>query len=145
MAQRSLGYFYMAPGGMTSSGVTTFTVQAGAGGEVALRKGITLGIEGGVVGPQKEYFHNLQGEGSLNGYYHFYHSRDSRWDPFVTAGYSMFFRHDIKNLANFGGGFNYWFGENVAFRCEFRDQVQGSPTAHFWGARVGLSFTRLSP
>ena len=146
LAQRSLGYWYVAPGGLTSSGVTAFTMQIGGGGEIALRKGVALGIEGGVVGVKREFFHSLQGEGAVNGYYHFNHSREARWDPFVTGGYSMLFRKGVSNLGNFGGGFNYWFAENVAFRFEFRDQVLGGPaTTHYWGGRVGLSFTRLSP
>ena len=146
LAQRTLGYWYVAPGGLTSSGVTAFTIQMGGGGELAVAKGVSLGIEGGAVGVKRDYIHSLKGEGSLNGYYHFRHARDARWDPFVTGGYSLFFRRGATSLGNFGGGFNYWFGETVAFRLEFRDQVQGGPAAiHYWGARVGFSFSQVAP
>ena len=136
----------MAPGGLTSSGITKFTIQMGGGGELAVGKGVSLGFEGGAVGVKRDYIHTLQGEASLNGYYHFRHSRDSRWDPFATGGYSLFFRRGTTNQGNFGGGFNYWFGETVGFRFEVRDQMQGGPVAmHYWGCRVGFSFSRLSP
>ncbi len=148
LAQRSLGYWYVAPGGLASSGSTAVTIQLGGGGELALSKlakGLSVGFEGGAVGAMHNYTGTVQGEASLNGYYHFLRARDSRWDPFATGGYSLFFRQGAHSLGNFGGGFNYWFAETVAFRCEFRDQVGGPGTLHYWGMRLGFSFSRLSP
>jgi hypothetical protein len=118
----------------------------GGGGELALAKGVSLGIEGGAVALAHDYINTVQGEGSINGYYHFRHSRQARWDPFATGGYSLFFRRGAHSLGNFGGGVNYWFADTVAFRFEFRDQVQGGPaTLHYWGARIGFSFSGLAP
>ncbi len=146
VAQRSLGYWYVAPGGLSSPGHTALTIQMGGGGELALAKGVSLGVEGGAVALWHDYIHSMQGEGSLNGYYHFRHSRQARWDPFVTGGYSVLFRRGAKSLGNFGGGLNYWFADTVAFRFEFRDQVQTGPaTLHYWGARVGFSFSAVGP
>ena len=151
LAQRTLGYWYVAPGGLTTPGAapsipghTALTLQMGGGGELALAKGVSLGIEGGAVALAHDYINTVQGEGSLNGFYHFRHSRQARWDPFVTGGYSLFFRRGATSLGNFGGGVNYWFADTVAFRFEFRDQVQGGPaTIHYWGARIGFSFSGL--
>jgi hypothetical protein len=146
LAQRSLFYWYLAPGGVTSSGSTQFTAQMGGGGELAIAKGVSVGIEAGAVGLWHHFTDSVLGEASVNGYYHFRHSRQARWDPFVTGGYSLFFRRGASNLGNFGGGLNYWFADHLAFRAEFRDQVSGGPAAvHYWGARFGLSFTHLSP
>jgi hypothetical protein len=145
-AQRSMGYWFVAPGGATAAGNTSFTVHMGGGGELALWKGVSAGIEGGAVGLKRDYTDTVQGVVSLNGYYHFRPSRDARWDPFVTAGYSLFFRRGSTNLVNFGGGVNYWFVRHVGFRFEFRDHVMGGPPAvHYWGTRMGLSFTGFSP
>lgn len=144
--QRSLGYWFAAPGGVTAAGHSTFTIHLGGGGEFALRKGFTAGIEGGAVGPTTEYTRNVMGVGSLNGYYHFRHSRTAQLDPFVTGGYSLFFRHGTANLGNFGGGLNYWFLPTVALRTEFRDHVTGGPLRiHYWGLRLGLSFSAFEP
>jgi hypothetical protein len=145
-AQRSLFYWYLAPGGATSSGHTALTLQMGGGGELAIAKGVSVGLEAGAIGLAHSYTDSVQAEASFNGYYHFRHSRDARWDPFVTGGYSLFVRRGAASLGNFGGGFNYWFADHIGFRAEFRDQVTGGPAAvHYWGARVGLSFTHLSP
>jgi hypothetical protein len=146
LAQRSLGYWFVAPGGLTSSGTTAFDIHMGGGGELAIGKGFSAGIEAGAVGLRHDYTHSVQGVVSANGYYHFRPARDVRWDPFVTGGYSLFFRRGASNLGNFGGGVNYWFLRHVAFRLEFRDHVAGGgSTVHYWGARFGLSFTETSP
>ncbi len=146
-AQRSLGYWFIAPGALTARAHSDFTLHMGGGGELALPKGFSAGIEAGALGPTHNYSDNVLGVASLNGYYHFRHSRSAVVDPFVTAGYSLFFRHGTNNLANFGGGLNYWIWRGVGVRTEFRDHVYtgGGPTLHFWNFRFGLSFTEFSP
>jgi hypothetical protein len=146
LAQRSLGYWFVAPGGRTSSGVTGFDIHMGGGGELALGKGVSAGIELGAVGLRRDYTNSVQGVVSANGYYHFQSSHSARWDPFVTGGYSLFFRRGASNLGNFGGGVNYWFANHVAVRLELRDHSAGGANmVHYWGARLGLSFTQTSP
>jgi hypothetical protein len=144
-AQRSMGYWFVAPGALTAAGHNSFTIHMGGGGEFAIWKGISGGIEGGAVGLAHDYTDSVQGVASANAYYHFFHSRDARLDPFVTGGYSLFFRHGASSLGNFGGGLNYWIWKTAAVRVEFRDHVSGGPTAHYWGFRLGMSFTGFWP
>ena len=59
----------------------------------------------------------------------------------MIGGYSLIFRSGHENLANFGGGFNYWFHSRLGARFEFRDQMNTTGTiGHFWGVRFGLAF-----
>lgn len=120
-AQQSHGYLFIAPGGISSGGHTATTVHLGAGGEVGLAKGVGLGAELGALGPRQDFAGNLMGVVSANGYYHF--RREEKLEPFVTAGYSLFFRSGHANLFNFGGGANYWFHSKLGLRLEFRDHV----------------------
>jgi hypothetical protein len=146
LAQRSQGYWFIAPGGATANGNTRFTIHMGGGGEVGIWKGIAAGVEVGALGPREHFTDNVLGVASLNGYYHFRPSKTARFDPFATAGYSLFFRSGTANLANVGAGVNYWFQDHLAFRLEFRDHIDRGPlTTHYWGVRMGLSFTNLWP
>ncbi len=145
-AQRSMGYWFVAPGVRTLGGYNSFTIHMGGGGEFAIAKGISAGIEGGAVGLKSDYTHSVTGVASVNGYYHFFHAKDARFDPFVTGGYSLFFRSGTENFGNYGGGINYWFDRHLAVRVEVRDHVNANPgRAHFWGVRMGLSFTAFQP
>jgi hypothetical protein len=140
-----MGYWFIAPGAVTSAGHNSFSVHMGGGGEFAIWKGISAGIEGGAVGLAHNYTNSVQGVASANGYYHF-RPRDARLDPFATVGYSLFFRHGASSLVNFGGGLNYWIWRTAAVRVEVRDHVYSGPTTiHFWGIRLGMSFTDMSP
>ncbi|HUQ93624.1 MAG TPA: hypothetical protein VM120_18225 [Bryobacteraceae bacterium] len=82
----------------------------------------------------------MSGVLNVNGGYHFTTSRqDTKWDPFVTAGYTLFVRSGAVNGYNYGGGFVYWFKPHAGLRAEFRDQrfPQGSAFPEF---RLGFSF-----
>jgi len=140
-AQDSSGYVFFAPGGITAGGHTAMTLHFGGGGEGILGKGIGLGLELGALGPRSDLSESI-GVFSPNGYFHFSRSRGQKSDPFVTAGYTLFFRHGTANLWNFGGGANYWFSEKIGLRVEMRDHVWSARygTAHYWGVRAGLSF-----
>jgi hypothetical protein len=145
-AQRSNGYWFAAPGGSTAEGNTRFTVHLGAGGELAIGRGVGVGIEGGAVGLPDDYTDSVLGIASANGYYHFLFKKPGRVDPFVTAGYSLAFRNGTSNLFNFGGGLNYWIWDSLAVRVEFRDHVGGNgSTLNLWGFRFGFTFSALSP
>lgn len=62
-------------------------------------------------------------------------------DPFVTAGYTLFFRSGHANLWNFGGGLNYWFASRLGLKVELRDHIWPENGAtHYWGVRIGLNF-----
>lgn len=145
-AQRTTGYWFLAPGAATAAGHSSATLHMGGGAEFSIWKGISAGVEGGAVANTRNYTGTVQGVGSVNGYYHFLRTRGSRFDPFVTGGYSLLFRRGTANLANYGGGLNYWIWKTAAFRLEVRDHVYGnSPTLHYWGVRFGMSFTELAP
>ncbi|HTQ56004.1 MAG TPA: outer membrane beta-barrel protein [Bryobacteraceae bacterium] len=140
-AQSSSGYVYVAPGGATSSGNTSMTLQMGVGGDFILGKGIGVGAEVGAVGPRSDFSGGVLGLFSPNASYHFVHSKENKFDPYVTGGYTMFFRAGHENLFNFGAGANYWFARRVGLKMEFRDQVYTQFTpVHFWGVHLGLAF-----
>jgi hypothetical protein len=66
---------------------------------------------------------------------------DNKVEPFVTGGYTHFFRWGTPNGINFGGGVNYWFSNHVGLRFEVRDNARGNrPLHHFVGFRIGLTF-----
>ena len=132
------GYAYFAPGASSPGG--SGTIQMGGGGEGLVYKGVGLGGELGYLVPWQSFTHGL-GVVSFDGSYHF--NRSQKLVPFVSCGYTLFFRSGAVNGINFGGGVNYWFRERVGLRLEFRDQVGielEGPSSHFYGLRVGLSF-----
>jgi hypothetical protein len=135
------GYVFVAPGGSTVAGRTNGTLHVGGGVEKVFSRGIGVGGEIGALGPWNN-FRSAIGMASVNGSYHFI-PRAQKFDPFVTGGYTLGFRSGTLNFGNFGGGLNYWFGERLGLRTEFRDHVHVSdrvPNLHYWGIRVGLAF-----
>src|SRR5262245_37805364 len=138
-AQSITGYVFGAPGGVTGPGKTRATLQAGAGFEAALPKGFGAGVEAGVLSPFVSWGDETLGFFSANGFYHF--RRDRQVDPFVTAGYTTFFRSGHLNLFNFGGGVNLWATRHIGGRIELRDQINSTyETLHYWNFRLGLTF-----
>ncbi|MEO8658528.1 MAG: hypothetical protein ABI693_08665 [Bryobacteraceae bacterium] len=136
-AQSSNGYVFVAPGGVSCCGHTQSTVHAGGGGEAILWKGLGAGAEVGGMGPT-QYLSESFGVFSANGYYHLLRGKHRKLDPFVTGGYTLFFREGAASLGNFGAGVNYWFSKHVGLRTEFRDHVY--ITDHYWGFRFGVAF-----
>jgi len=135
----SYGYLFAAPGGTSDGGGGTLHI--GGGGEGVFKNGAGIGAEVGYITPFESFGDGL-GIFSVNGSYHFLKSSKSeKVVPFVTGGYTGFFRGGYANGVNFGGGVNYWFKPRVGLRFEFRDNVflqEGS--AHFLNVRVGLTF-----
>jgi len=141
-AQGAYGYVFGAPGAISCCGESEGTLHFGGGGEFVTPIGVGVGAELGFLGTWDGFSEGI-GVFSVNGSYHFGQAT-SRLRPFVTGGYSLFFRQGSANLWNVGGGVQYWFRDGLALRVEFRDHLQGeyNEVAHFWGARVGLSFGR---
>jgi len=140
-AQPSNGYFFLAPGGVSCCGHTAMTLQIGGGGEAVLGKGVGIGAELSALGTRSHFTDSVIGVFSPNGYYHFVHERDLKLDPFVTGGYTLYFRNGHASLFNFGAGVNYWLQRSLGVRFEFRDHVQTDGSAvHSWGFRFGLVF-----
>jgi len=108
-------FVYLAPGGaLTRAFAGDAFVHFGGGGEYVMKNGIGVGADAGAIGL---LFGGTTGTLSLNGYYHFRRQRPV--DPFVTAGYSLFFdrtetsfffgteaHQDNLGLFNFGGDTN---------------------------------------
>src|SRR5439155_9588175 len=90
------GYVFFAPG---IGNPYRQTRHFGAGGEGFIYKGLGIGAEIGPVGPWSTprdggWTDYVIGLGSANFSYHFFPgTADTELEPFVTAGYSMFFRH----------------------------------------------------
>ncbi|MGE0131077.1 MAG: hypothetical protein AB7U82_23615 [Blastocatellales bacterium] len=133
------GYIFAAPGGSSNGGGGTLHI--GGGGEGVLKNGVGIGAELGYLYPFEGIDEGL-GTFSVNGAYHFLKaSRSEKVTPFVTAGYTGFFRSGYANGFNFGGGVNYWFKKRVGLRFEFRDNVFAADgAAHLLNVRIGLTF-----
>ena len=106
-AQSSNGYLFVAPGGVTSGGYTSMTIQAGAGADIHLVKGLGLNLELGAVGPRDD-FSAVVGMFSPGATWYFRRGKELKLEPFVNGGYTLMFREGHANLFYFGGGANYW-------------------------------------
>ncbi len=135
---QSHGYVFFGPGGVTSDGYTSGEMYTGMGGEYVSRSGVGAGAEIGYTAPWRALGSGI-GIGSVNGSWHF--RRTGGVVPFVTAGYSLFFRNGHANGYNFGGGVNWWFSRKFGLRAEIRNHVGGGGLdAHLWAFRAGLTF-----
>jgi len=140
-AQSSHGYAFFAPGASSCSGCNNMMLHFGGGAEGIIGKGIGVGAELGFLAPRQNVGEGL-GVFSPNGYFHFRgKNKDRKVDPFVTGGYTLFFRSGHANLWNFGGGLNYWFASRLGLKVELRDHIWPENGAtHYWGVRIGLNF-----
>ncbi len=142
------GFAVVGPGTVSGGGGTTLHL---AGGGEVLFKGVGPLFEVGYLGPTS-YLSEGLGVLSLNGVYHIPAGGESRSivSPFVTGGYSMFFREGHANFWNVGGGVDWWVGRKIGVRVELRDQIRHesytspyysySRTWHFWNVRTGIVF-----
>lgn len=140
-SSRGQGYFLFATGGGNVG--TAPDIHIAVGGEALVYRGLGIGVEVGPVSPLKTspggFFEDVVGLGSANLSYHFLPSTiDRKFEPFVTAGYSLFFRAGTFSGYNVGGGTNVWLGKNTALRLEGR--VHSTPNYHFAGFEVGVTF-----
>jgi hypothetical protein len=132
-------YIFAAPGALSCCGESQATLHVGGGGEIKVWKGLGAGVEVGALGPTEDFTQAL-GVMSANGYYHVLGS-GRRFDPFLTGGYSLFWRSGHVNLGNVGVGVNYWFARHFGVRVEGRDHIRntGGDALHYWGVRFGLA------
>jgi hypothetical protein len=136
---RGQGYVFAGPS--YSSYYSSALINAGGGGEGFVHKGMSVGGEiGGFVhtGPSDAAF----GVISPNVSYHFREASSSgKLVPFVTGGFSLFFKGRADPGSNVGGGLNYWFKDHLGLRIELRDHIPWrTDIGHIVGVRVGLSF-----
>ena len=136
------GVVFGTPGAVTCCGESQSTLHVGGGVEGLIGDAVGIGGEIGFLGPWA-YFRDGLGVMSVNGSYHFLpHQPGRRARPFVTTGYSLFFRDEHVNLWNVGGGIDYWVKPRMAVRVELRDHIhaEDGATVHFWGPRIGVVF-----
>jgi len=141
-APRATANAFFGVGGAFAEGERAGVLHFGGGGEGRIYKGLSAGAELGYLHPTKSFKDGF-GLLSTNGSYHFWTSSTSqRVVPFLTAGYSLAFRDGTANLANFGGGVDYWFHDHAALRLEIRDHIwpgkDGVPTSNFLMFRIGV-------
>ncbi|MBI1763441.1 MAG: hypothetical protein HYR56_18605 [Acidobacteria bacterium] len=135
----SYGYLLAGPGGTAPNGGGA-TLQIAGGGEGVFKNGAGFGAELGYLLPFEAPGSGL-GTFALNGSYHFLKA-GGKTVPFVTGGYSGFFRSGYLNGVNFGVGANYWFKERTGLRVEFRDNIAvgNGDAVHFLNVRAGVTF-----
>jgi len=104
---------------------------------MAYRRWIGAGAEVSYLTTTRDWTGGF-GVASPNGYFHFPMSRLSNLDPYVTGGYSLFFKYGTSNAFNYGGGVNWWIGERTGLKFEIRDQYGDG--VHYWGMRFGVTF-----
>lgn len=116
--------------------------MAGGGIEQLFGNHLGAGLEVNAVLPGSGSANKTIGVASFNGYGHLL--RNSKWDPYVTGGYSFIFRDFTANGWNVGGGLNYWFHENTAFTVELHEQAgkhfPSFAENHILELRFGISF-----
>ena len=128
------GYVFFAPGVATPG--NDGTAHFGVGGDLLFKR-IGIGTELGYLTPIRHFGDGI-GVLSPNLSYHFASGKVS---PFVTGGYSLFFRNGHASGFNVGGGVNYWVSNRMALRFEVRDNVLAEYiNTHFVGIRAGLTF-----
>jgi hypothetical protein len=134
MMAQTHGYVFVAPGVASGGNNSSALIHLGVGGEAVLPIGIGAGAEVGFLGRTS---FDVLGSLSINGYYHF--KRSGSWAPFATAGYSNFFTlNGHSNLANIGGGVNYWYKDHVGIKLEFLDHFRSG--ANYAEFRFGFNF-----
>ena len=136
MVAQSHGYVFVAPGVASGGNNSAALIHLGVGGEGVLPMGIGAGAEVGFLGRSSL---DALGTASINGYYHF---KRSGWAPFATVGYSNFFTlFGHTNLANIGGGVNYWYKDHLGIKLEIRDHFYtGTNSANYLEFRFGFNF-----
>jgi len=134
------GYIYFAPG--ITAPESEGTLHIGGGGEGFFNRYLGAGAEVGYVAPYSSFSDGI-GIFSPNVVARFRpKSNGNKVEPFVTGGYSLFFREGVVHGANAGGGVNWWFRERLGLRFEVRDNImmESGETAHFVGFRFGFTF-----
>ncbi|MFN7938150.1 MAG: hypothetical protein U0R19_32785 [Bryobacteraceae bacterium] len=134
------GYVYQAVGATTYDRWATPLGGTGGGGEGVFWKGLGAGADIAAYYPYN-YVRGVIGVANISATYHFTAGRqDTKWDPFVVAGYSFFFRSGSISGVHAGGGLTYWFHPRIGARVEFRDQRTIPIALSFPAVRFGVSF-----
>jgi len=104
--------------GPCNHGVPYF--HTGGGGEGLVAGGFGFGAELGYLAFMEAPGRDI-GLLSPGVVYNF--SRGKKTMPFVTGGYTLFFRRGVAHGFYFGGGVNRWIGEHLGIKIEGRNQM----------------------
>jgi hypothetical protein len=124
-SRRSWAHVFGGVGAITDGGDAEAVLHLGGGGEGLLAGGLGITGELGYLSTFQNFSGGI-GVFSVGGLYAF--NRDRTTVPFVTGGYTLFFRSGTENGFFFGGGVNRWLGERWGIRIEGRDQVFATDT-----------------
>jgi len=114
------GYGHFAAGTCVRWGCGTL-LSLGGGAEGFVYRGLAVGAELGYTWPSR-HMHDGIYMLSANPAYHFKGAgRSRRVVPFVTGGYTGFFREGWANGFNYGGGVTWWAADHVGLRFEVRN------------------------
>lgn len=127
---------YAAGGAVTDGDNGEGFWQFGGGGEYVFSNGLGVGIDVGVV--TAGGFDAAAGVFSAGPLFEF--KPDRKTAPFLTGGYTLFFREGTANAFHFGGGVRHWFGNRFGMRFEVRDEVAWEGNIHFVQGRVSFLF-----
>lgn len=129
---RSWGYFFA---GIGSCNHGYGFLHTGGGGQGLLTGGLGVNAEVG-------YFGFLEAPGNGVGIFSpgivYSFNRSKKTVPFVTGGYSLWFREGIGHGVYFGGGVDRWMSERWGIRIEGRDQVLPTCNEHLLEARFAI-------
>jgi hypothetical protein len=133
---KAWGYFFGAPGAaIVDGGESEPILHFGGGVEGLVNGGFGIGAEIGYLAP----FDGLgDGIGAFSIGPLFAFGREKQTAPFLTGGYTLFFRSGTASGVFFGGGVNHWLGERIGIRIEGRDQVMVEYNDHLIEVRFAL-------
>jgi hypothetical protein len=135
---QSTGYFHFAPGVRSPDNMGGMGI--GGGGNYRSSIGLGGGVDLSYLAPWRD---KGDGIGALSPYlYYSYLKKRNKVEPFLSGGYTLFFRSGTANGINFGGGVHYWFAKKIGLKLEFRDDLflYTSPHYHFVSFRIGVAF-----
>jgi hypothetical protein len=107
----------------------------GGGGEATLLGGFGPAVEIGYASTFDGWGLGIFSPGFIYAF-----NRDRATVPFLTGGYTLFFRESTDHGFFFGGGINHWIGDRWGIRIEGRDQVWASHEVHFLELRFAVVF-----
>lgn len=138
--RKGWGYGFVGAGAATGVSTEPLLVNVGGGGEALVYKGLGVGAELGYLA-RADNFGGGIGIFSVNTAYHLGGQKaGKKFVPFLSGGYSLFFRDGAASGGNIGGGFQYWAGNRAGLRFEIRDHIVSSDRAQSITFRIGLTF-----
>ncbi len=136
--KKGWGYGFFGGGYATDGSESEGIVHMGGGVDLLLAGGLGVGLEIGSL----SWGGISDGVGVFSPGVIYAFNTDKKTMPFITGGYTLFFRDGSANGAFFGGGVNYLIGDNWGIRVEGRDQVFVEDWSfHNLEARFGVMFS----